>query len=49
MEAMRVPTASDIHIIEHDKHRRAQVAKRVHVPTNPSRDPKERIYTPGSR
>ena len=47
MDEMKVPTASDIHIIEHDKHRLAQAAKRK--PTNVTRDPKERIYTPGSR
>ena len=47
MEAMRTMTASDIHIIEHDRHRRGQVAKRQ--PTNVERDPKERIFTPGSR
>jgi hypothetical protein len=47
MEAMRTMTASDIHVIEHDRHRLAQTAKRK--PTNVTRDPKERIFTPGTR
>ncbi|KOO30922.1 hypothetical protein Ctob_016205 [Chrysochromulina tobinii] len=47
METMRVLTASDIHVIEHDRHRLAQTAKRK--PTNATRDPKERIFTPGAR
>eukprot|EP00900_Chrysochromulina_parva_P015137 jgi/Chrpa1/23624/Chrysochromulina_OHIO_Genome00026303-RA len=47
METMRVLTASDIHVIEHDRHRQAQTAKRK--PTNVTRDPKERIFTPGTR
>ncbi len=47
MESMKAPTNADIHIIEHDRHRRGQVAKRK--PTNVERDPKERVYTPGSR
>ena len=47
MDSMKAPTNVDTHIIEHDKHRRGQVAKRQ--PTNVERDPRERIYTPGSR
>ena len=47
MESVKAPTNADIHIIEHDRHRRGQVAKRK--PTNVERDPKERIFTSGSR
>ena len=47
MESVKALTNADIHTIEHDKHRRGQVAKRQ--PTNVERDPKERIFTPGSR
>jgi hypothetical protein len=47
MESVKALTNADIHTIEHDRHRRGQVAKRQ--PTNVERDPKERIFTPGSR
>ena len=47
MESMKTPTNNDIHFIEHDKFRRTQVAKRQ--PQNAEKDPKERIYTSGSR
>ena len=47
MESMKALTNVDTHTIEHDRHRRGHVAKRQ--PTNVERDPKERIYTPGSR
>ena len=47
MDSMKALTNVDTHTIEHDRHRRGQVAKRQ--PTNVERDPKERIYTPGSR
>ena len=46
MEDMRNLTVLDMHHIENDRHRRAQVAKRVAV--DPRRDPKEKIYTPGT-
>ncbi len=36
METMRVLTASDIHVIEHDRHRQTQTAKRK--PTNVTGD-----------
>jgi hypothetical protein len=46
MEDMRLMTIEDMHTIDNDRHRRAQVAKRV--PVDKRRDPKERIFTSGS-
>ena len=39
-------TIEDMHTIDNDKHRRAQVAKRM--PVDKRCDPKERIFTSGS-
>ena len=46
MDDMRIMSVEDMHTIDNDRHRRAQVAKRV--PVDPRRDPKEKIYTPGT-